>query len=46
MGLSKSGSVLESKYGISKNNRHYAYGSEEPSPFKYSPNNEFRQQSF
>ena len=46
MGLSKSGSVLESKYGITKNNNHYAYGSEQPSPFKYSPKKDFRQQSF
>lgn len=46
MEVSKSGSVLESKYGISKRNMDMAYGDTPPSPFKYKPNDDFKQQSF
>ena len=37
MEVSKVGSVLESRYGISKKNSHLVYGSSPPSPIKYNP---------
>ena len=36
----------ETKYGISKRNVDMAYGDTPPSPFRYKPNDNFKQQSF